>query len=226
MTVKLNNQTQTLSELNRDEADVIPVILQHEEQIKGLHSKIQLIEAQQPEVKTKFQLIEEQVKNEKLRIGEIENKIGRIESQSPKCEELQLIEEQEKQTLEIEGLYSKIEQIKAQITQNKTKIQLAEEQVKLEKMATVLKLSQRNLWIAVGLSLLIWPGYLYTRRWLPLLGLSAALVVILGVVNPESAPSNEASNTVLGLGVIAAAVDNGLAIRCARQQVNDWDEEE
>ena len=112
------------------------------------------------------------------------------------------------------------------MTTTQNKIQAINEQIEAEKLSKVVKLSQRNLSIAIILSAIV-PigGYAYTRRWLSFLGFMLggfALYIAVHAVEPEQEKANSMAGTLWILyGSIVAPIDNARAISRARERVND-----
>jgi len=112
------------------------------------------------------------------------------------------------------------------MTTTQNKIQAINEQIEAEKLGEVVKLSQRNLSVAIILSA-IFPisGYVYTRRWLSFLGFMLggfAICVAVNVVEPEQQKADKMAWTLCSLyGSIVAPIDNARAISRARERVND-----
>ena len=112
------------------------------------------------------------------------------------------------------------------MTTPKNKIQAINEQIEAEKLGKVVKLSQRNLSIAIILSA-IFPigGYIYTRRWLSFLGFMLggfALSVAVCATEPEEDKAASMIYTLsLLYGSVVAPIDNGRAIGRARERVSD-----
>lgn len=106
----------------------------------------------------------------------------------------------------------------------KNKIQAINEQIESEKLAEIVKLSRRNIYTAIILSFLV-PigGYMYARRWLPLLGFllgGFALTIALSAIEPEQDGSDTLVLWFL-YGSIVAPFDNARAIARARERVSD-----
>ena len=112
------------------------------------------------------------------------------------------------------------------MTTTQNKIQAINEQIEAEKLSKVVKLSQRNLPIAIILSAIV-PigGYAYTRRWLSFLGFMLggfAISVAVHVVEPEPEKANVMAGSLWILyGSVVAPIDNGRAIARARERVSD-----
>lgn len=111
-------------------------------------------------------------------------------------------------------------------TNLKNQIQAINEQIEAEKLGKVVKLSQRNLWAAIALSV-IFPigGYVYTRRWLSFLAFilgGFTLSVAIHVTEPEQDKAASMAWTLCSLyGSIVAPIDNARAIARARERLND-----
>jgi hypothetical protein len=112
------------------------------------------------------------------------------------------------------------------MTTTQNKIQAINEQIEAEKLGEVVKLSQRNLSVAIILSA-IFPigGYIYTRRWLSFLGFmlgAFALSMAVYTIEPEQEKADKMAYTLCMLyGSIVAPIDNARAISRARERVND-----
>lgn len=108
----------------------------------------------------------------------------------------------------------------------KTQIEQLNEEIESQKLAQVVKLSKRSMAVAVLLSCLF-PigGYIYTRRWLPLLwfmlgGFLIGVTVSVSEPDPDEA-AGMAFNLSVIYGAIVAPLDNGQAIARSRQRVSD-----
>lgn len=112
------------------------------------------------------------------------------------------------------------------MTTTKNKIQAINEQIEAEKLSKVVKLSQRNLSLAIILCAIFFIGsYIYTRRWLSFLGFMLggfALSVAVYAVEPEQEKADSMALTLCVLyGTIVAPIDNARAIARARERVSD-----
>ncbi len=108
----------------------------------------------------------------------------------------------------------------------KNQIQAINEQIEAEKLAKVVKLSQRNIGAAIILSAILpMGGYIYTRRWLSFLGFMLggfALSVAVYATEPEQDKAASMAWTFCSLyGSIVAPIDNARAIARARERVSD-----
>jgi NhaP-type Na+/H+ or K+/H+ antiporter len=108
----------------------------------------------------------------------------------------------------------------------KNKIQAIKKQIEAEKLGQVVKLSQRNLLVTIILSAILpMGGYIYTRRWLSLLGFMLggfALSVAVHAIEPEQEKAGAMAGSLCMLyGSIVAPIDNARAIARARERVTD-----
>jgi NhaP-type Na+/H+ or K+/H+ antiporter len=112
------------------------------------------------------------------------------------------------------------------MTTTQNKIQAINEQIEAEKLSKVVKLSQRNLPIAIILSAIV-PigGYIYTRRWLSFLGFMLGVFALSVAVYATEPEEDKAASMVYTLsllyGAVVAPIDNGRAIARARERVSD-----
>jgi hypothetical protein len=98
-------------------------------------------------------------------------------------------------------------------------------QCKQEELARLVKLSKRSVGAAAGLSFLF-PigGYIYTRRWLPLLWFVLGVFTLSFGITASQPTEEDIGDTMLGLSIlsgIAASVDNGRAIARSRERLKD-----
>ena len=107
----------------------------------------------------------------------------------------------------------------------KNQIQAINEQIEAEKLAKVVKLSQRNIGAAIILSAILpMGGYIYTRRGLSFLGFmlgGLALSVAVYAIEPEQQKADSVWTFCALYGSIVAPIDNARAIGRARERVSD-----
>jgi hypothetical protein len=103
------------------------------------------------------------------------------------------------------------------------KIQDFSQEVEDQELVRIVKLSQKNVAIAVLLGVFFpFLAYCYTRRFMPLLCFCLGIFVLALAVYDEKDPNPD--NTIAGMGVIAAvaaSTDNGIAIGRAKQRLQD-----
>ncbi|TYQ30287.1 MULTISPECIES: hypothetical protein [unclassified Pseudanabaena] len=100
------------------------------------------------------------------------------------------------------------------------------EQTKNEKeFKQVYNLSQKNITIAVIISLLLPAGgYGYTRRWQPfliLIGVAMLLGIVMVSLDNSKDQKKRLFNAAALMGTIIAPIDNGLAIARAKKKIED-----
>jgi len=108
----------------------------------------------------------------------------------------------------------------------KSRLQELKNQEETKELDNLIKLSNRNILIAVLLSIII-PigGYIYTKRWkafLILLGSGFLVGTAIGLTEKDSDKVAEKAFSVGSLiGSIAAPIDNGLAIWKAKKKLEE-----
>ena len=102
----------------------------------------------------------------------------------------------------------------------KNKVKEVREQLESEELTKLVKLSERDMTTTIILSIFLpLGGYIYTRRWLPLLWFFCGGFFVSALVS-ASEPGEKFLVTSL-YGAIVAPVDNGKAIARARERVKD-----
>ncbi len=102
----------------------------------------------------------------------------------------------------------------------KNKVEEVREELESEKLTKLVKLSERDMTATIILSILL-PigGYIYTRRWLPLLWFCCGGFLVSGLVSTSE--PDEQFLIVSLYGAVVAPIDNGKAIARARERVKD-----
>lgn len=161
--------------------------------------------------------------------AELELIRDRLFAEKAKIQKAEQEIEQEKQDLE--RVWIEINSIKEFLATKRSKLSIVNEYLDLENWVRLFKLSQQRKWLAIIISLILWPlGYVYTRRWKALLRLMLGIVGVYTLLLFATASGiREAGNSSLETFVwfgcaLISAVDNSAAIQYARERVRDWNE--